>query len=128
MYLYRWTIEKVEGYAEVNGMEQVLGVVGWEVEVRDPSDHSIHYIRQETKLDTSALNPDTFTDYLELTDEQILEWVWAIEGKEATEQRAKQELDDLRTPAPEKLTSFGMPWKGACCPDGTEMPGPTEGP
>ena len=124
MYLYRWTIEKVEGYPEANGLSQVLSIVGWELEVRDTSDHSIHYIRTETKL-----NPPSgeFIDYLELSSEQVLQWVWDIVGKETMEQKIKQELDDIRAPKPTQLTSFGMPWKGACCPDGTGMPSPEPG-
>ena len=119
MYVYRWTIEKVEGYPEANGLSQVLSIVGWELEVRDTSDHSIHYIRTETKL-----NPPSgeFIDYLELSNEQVLQWVWDIVGKETMELKAKQELDDIRAPKPTQLTSFGMPWKGSCCPDGTGMP------
>jgi hypothetical protein len=126
MYLYRWNIEKVEGYPEVNGLQQVVGVVGWELEVRDTSDHSVHYIRTETKLGTPS--SEGFVDYLELSNEQVLQWVWDIVGKEAMELQAKQELDDLRNPKPTQLTSFGMPWKGSCCPDGTGMPSPEPGP
>jgi hypothetical protein len=124
MYLYRWTIEKVEGYPEANGLSQVLSIVGWELEVRDTSDHSIHYMRTETKL-----NPPSgeFIDYLELSSEQVLQWVWDIVGKDTMEQKIKQELDDIRAPKPTQLTSFGMPWKGACCPDGTGMPSPEPG-
>lgn len=127
MYLYRWTIEKVVGYPLINGFEQVVGVIGWELEVRDESDHSVHYMRRETKLDTNNIKPESFTDYLELSSEQILQWVWDIEGKEFLENKIKQELDDLRNPNPDELTAFGMPWRGACCPDGTNMSAPTPG-
>lgn len=125
MYLYRWTIEKIEGYPEVNGLQQVVGVVGWELEVRDTADHSVHYIRTETKLPSPDSN--TFIDYLELTDQDILQWVWSVVGKETMEQKIRQELDDIRSPKSDQLTSFGMPWKGSCCPDGTGMPSPEPG-
>lgn len=121
MYLYRWAIEKVEGYPKYNNMDNVLALVGWEVEVRDTTDHSIHYIRQETKLNVNNVDPNNFIDYLELDNDIILQWVWNVVGKDTIEQQAKQELDDLRNPAPDQLTSFGMPWKGNCCPDGTEI-------
>ena len=119
MYLYRWTIEKIEGYPVLNGFKNVIGSVSWEVEVRDTSDHSIHYIRRTTSLDTSSITQESFTDYLELTDEQVLQWVWNIIGKESIENLAKSELDELRAPKTDQLTSLGMPWKGSCCPDGT---------
>jgi hypothetical protein len=127
MYLYRWTIEKVDGFPKLNNLEQVLSVVGWELEVRDTTDHSIHYLRTETKLDTSAIDSENFIEYLELSNEQILQWVWDVVGKEAMENKVRQELDDLRAPKEDQLTSFGMPWKGSCCPDGTGMPSPEPG-
>jgi len=119
VYQYRWIIEKIEGYPNHNGLENVLGSVGWELEVRDTTDHSIHYIRETTKLDVSNVTAENFVDYLELDNDQVLQWVWDIINKENTEQRAKKELDDLRNPSPTQLTSLGMPWKGSCCPDGT---------
>ena len=123
MFQYRWMIEKVEGYPKHNDLSNVLALVGWELEVRDNTDHSIHYIREETKLNVDAVDSGSFTEYLELDDQMILQWVWDIVGKDATEQRARRELDALRSPSEDKLTSFGMPWKGSCCPDGTAMPG-----
>lgn len=123
MYLYRWAIEKVEGYPKHNNMNNVLALVGWELEIRDTDDHSIHYIRQETKLNVNNVDPNNFIDYLELDNDTVLQWVWDIVDKNQIEQKARQELDDLRNPADDKLTSFGMPWKGSCCPDGTQMPG-----
>ena len=42
MYTYKWAIERIDGYPEANGLQNVVGVVSWEVEVRDSEDHSIH--------------------------------------------------------------------------------------
>lgn len=28
MFLYRWKIERVEGYQQSNGLQEVLGIVG----------------------------------------------------------------------------------------------------
>ena len=122
MYSYRWTIEKVEGYPEINGLSNVIGVVSWELEIRDTTDHSIHYIRQNTKLDTSNIDTASFINYELLVNEDVLQWVWNIVGKDTIEQQARQELDDLRSPKPEQLAVLGMPWRGSCCPDGTGMP------
>lgn len=122
MYVYRWTIEKIDGYPQLNGLESVVSEVWWEVEVRDTDDHSIHYLRKSTKLNLENLDSSSFTDHLELSDEQVLQWVWNIIGKEATELQAKQELDDLRSPPANRVAQLSMPWKGSCCPDGTGMP------
>lgn len=122
MYVYRWTIEKIDGYPEYQGMTSVVSEVFWELEVRDTEDHSIHYIRKSTPLNLSSLTPENFTDHLELSDEQVLQWVWDIIGKDTTELQAKQELDDLRNPPTTRISQLSMPWKGSCCPDGTGMP------
>ena len=117
MYTYKWAIERIDGYPEANGLQNVVGVVSWEVEVRDSEDHSIHYIRESTEL--GSPNHETFKDYLELSAEDILGFVWSIIGKETIENRAKQELDDLRAPKTSQLSPMGMPWLADCCPDGT---------
>lgn len=119
MYNYRWSIDRIDGYPEKEGLQNVIGTVSWELEIRDTEDHSIHYIRESTELGNP--NPENFIDYLELSQEDILGFVWNSVGKETTEQRAKQELDDLRSPATDKLISFGMPWMAGCCPDGEGM-------
>lgn len=120
MFLYRWKIERVEGYQQSNGLQEVLGIVGWELEVRDTEDNSVHYLRSVTNLP----EPDSedFVDYLELSEEVILEWVWSVVGRSDMEDLVSQQLEDMRNPPEDKLTTFGMPWLGSCCPDGEGMP------
>lgn len=115
MFLFRWAIEKIEGFPEVNGMVDVVGTVHWELEIRDTEDHSVHYIREATSLD--APDPDNFIDHLELTSEQLLQWVWDVVGKETTEQRIVEELAALRAPKTGSV-QMSMPWLATCCPDG----------
>lgn len=121
MYNYRWTIERIDGHPAINGLSNVISEVAWELEIRDTEDYSVHYIRQTTKLDTTSVTSDTFTDILLLTDEQVLQWIWDIEGKETIETRALQELNDLRSPKPDAIVPLSMMWKANCCPDGTGM-------
>jgi hypothetical protein len=120
MFLYRWTIEKIDGFPELNGMVNVVGTVHWELEIRDTEDHSIHYIRESTKLQEPG--PDTFVDHLELDNETILGWVWDIVGKEVMQTRITNELNDMRSPKPPTVsTQLSMPWMASCCPDGTNI-------
>lgn len=118
MYLYRWTIEKIEGFPELNNMVNVVGTVHWELEIRDSEDHSIHYIRESTQLGTPSA--EKFIDHLELDSETILGWVWGVVGKEAMETRITNELNAMRAPKPPTVaTQLTMPWMHSCCPDGT---------
>jgi hypothetical protein len=119
MYSYRWSIERIDGYPEINNLQNVVSTVFWELEIRDSTDHSIHYIRESTQL--SSPNPDTFVDHLELSHEDIFEWVWQIIGKETLEERIKKELNDMRTPEEAREQTLPMPWVGNCCPEGKEV-------
>lgn len=121
MLAYRWSIERIEGFPRVGNLVNVVGVVYWELEVRDSEDHSIHYIRESTELDVNNANEDTFVDHLELDSETILGWVWDVVDKNLMEQRITKELNDLRNPPESSLTTLSMPWLANCCPDGTGM-------
>lgn len=119
MYNYRWIISRVDGFQQHPELtlENVIAEVYWELEVRDMSDMSVHYIRAMTKLPDPT--PDDFTDYLEMDHTDILNMVWAVEGgKDALEARAKKELDDLRAPLETRLSTLPQPWLASCCPDG----------
>ena len=120
-YMYTWRIERVDGYPQRNGMENVAAVVYWELEARDPSDGSFHHYRTHTEL--GEPNPDSFIDYLELSPEEILPWVWSASGtsKEEWEQLVGNELYELLNPQ-ERLQTLGMPWMADCCgEDGDNM-------
>ena len=117
IYNYRWMIVQIEGYSLLNGMPNVVGKVHWELEVKDPSDHSVHYIRQSTEL--TPPTSDNFIDFLELDNEIILTWLWEVIGKETIETKAANELDAMREPLPAQLSTLPMPWMNSCCPDGT---------
>lgn len=114
-YEHKWSIDRVDGYPEKYGLKDVVAVVHWELQVTDPEDRSMHWIRGTTEL--GMPNPENYTDYLELSPAEILPWVWHYASKEELEAQIDQELDDMRNPSA-RLQTFGMPWLADCCPDG----------
>jgi hypothetical protein len=119
MFHYRWQISRVDGFQEHPQLklENVIAEVYWELEVRDSTDMSVHYIRAMTKVPDPT--PNDFTDYLELDHTDVLSMVWDVEGgREKLEQQAKQELNDLRTPTTNKINTLPPHWLASCCPDG----------
>jgi len=119
MYTYRWSIENVQGYPSTTGFNNVVAHISWELEIRDSEDYSVHYIRKSTKLNIDNLSEENFISADVLTDEQLLQWVWDIEGKDNIETQALDELNDLRTPKTDVLVPLNMPNRLGCCPDGT---------
>jgi hypothetical protein len=115
MINYRWTISRIDGFQEHPELmlQDVIAEVYWELEIRDTEDHSIHYLRSMTKLPDPT--PGDFTDFLELDSTDVLQWVWDVIGKEATEQNLLNELNDMRAPRSRRIGTMMMPWMQSCC-------------
>jgi len=122
-FSFRWIIDNVTGYPEKNGLNEVIATVSWMLEVRQLSDGSLHNKTGVTEL--LDPDPETFTEYLELSPEEILEWVWSTleGGRTAFEEKAKAELIEMLNPSTHKETQFDMPWMTNCCPDSDPVSG-----
>ena len=120
-YNFRWQITRVDGYQKHPELplDDVIGQIYWELEVRDVEDGSVHYLRAMTELDLP--DPNSFTDYLELDHTDILGFVWDIVGREATETALRNELDEMRAPRTTKLQTMPQHWLASCCPDGLNI-------
>lgn len=121
-YTFRWQIARVDGFQQHPELtlENVIAEVYWELEVRDSSDGSVHYVRAMTKLPDPT--PDDFTDYLEIDHTDVLQWVWNIEGgREKMEKQARAELDAMRAPNTTQLQTLPQHWQADCCPDGKNI-------
>ena len=51
-------------------------------------------------------DPENFTPYEDLTEAQVLEWVWESVDKDATEAALQAKIDADKNP----VTSAGVPW------------------
>lgn len=121
MINYRWTISRIDGFQEHPQLmlQDVVAEVYWELEIRDSEDYSVHYLRSMTRLPDPT--PGDFTDFLELDSTDVLQWVWNVIGKEETEQKLLDELNDMRAPRSRRLGTMPMPWMQTCCGDGQNV-------
>jgi hypothetical protein len=102
-------------------LDDVVQRIEWQCEIYDSIDHSVHLEKGITELDVNGINPDNFTDFLELTKEQVCEWIDDIED---VENRLVQILAEWRQqPAPEEARAVELPWMKDCCPGGTGLQG-----
>ena len=119
-YKFKWNIEGIEGYPrhpEHSELSDVVSNVFWQLEVRWVEDGSVHYLRGSTEI--GSPNPSSFTDHLELSDEDVLGFVWnVIGGREEAENIARDQLAELMSPPETKVQALSMPWNADCCPDG----------
>lgn len=121
MINYRWTISRIDGFPEHPQLmlHDVVAEVYWELEIRDTEDYSVHYLRSMTQLPDPT--PGDYTDFLELDSTDVLQWVWNLVGKEATEQALLDELNDMRAPRSRRMGTMAMPWMQNCCADGQNV-------
>ena len=124
-YQFTWIIIGMDALPCVKhtdcDLDDVVQRVQWQCQIYDPIDHSVHLEKGITELDVNGVNPDNFTDFLELTKEQVCEWINDIEG---VEQRLVQIIQEWKQqPAPEEARPVELPWMKDCCPDGTGFQG-----
>ena len=120
-YKFTWIITRVDAIPVVEqaGVEisDVVNKVEWQCQIYEYSDHSVHLEMGITELSIDGVNPDNFTDFLELTKEQICEWINDIEH---VEERLVEILQEWKRPMlVNEARSMELPWMKDCCPDGT---------
>jgi len=126
-YEYKWKILGMEGFRALevanSQFEDVIGKVVWECEVKDTDDWSVHWLRQETLLQNSDLQANSYIDYLEIDEETVLEWIWSTHenGRVGWQTKAKDELNAIRFPPDDVLRPMTPAWIANCCPSGEEF-------
>jgi hypothetical protein len=108
--MFIWTIENLIVSSQLNGRQNVVLAASWRVRVtKDGIQGSAH-----GQINFPAPNGDKFTAYENLTEEEILSWVWEIGksddpdrawSKEIAEQHALAILNEQR-----KTTAPPLPW------------------
>jgi hypothetical protein len=122
-YKFNWVIIRVDAIPKFDHpagqIDNVVHGVDWHCEIYDPVDHSIHLEKGLTKLDLDSINPEHFTDFLELSKEQVCQWVNDIEQIEEKLVLMIQEWK--RGPQDHEPRPVEIPWLASCCPDGKGM-------
>jgi hypothetical protein len=98
-----WNISRLDCYPEQGGLTDVVSTIYWQCNGVD-GDYFVNPCGTvEVKLNPKA----SYTPYAELTQEQILGWVWANGvDKEAVELQVIQKIESLKNP----VVSPTLPW------------------
>lgn len=99
MTTYNWTISTCEHDVATGG----ITVAHWNVTAVDGDYTASAYGTAGFSPDASS--PD-FKPYDEVTEEEVLEWVWASVDKEAAEASLAQQIEAQKNPT----TVTGTPW------------------
>lgn len=100
-----WKITKLNTYPEMEGMPNFVCSAGWQVS--EIADETMYALNGATAF---RLDPDApFTPYSELTEAQILEWVWASMGEEG-KASAEADVQAQIEYAQKKIETPALPW------------------
>jgi hypothetical protein len=112
-----WEIENISVLTSLFQQQDVVRLVNWKLTVQNDGENNtppqIVYIHGQNML--SLPDPNTFIPYINLTQEQILNWLFESLGdeKHKFEQQAEgQVLQTLINYSPEtmKIESKPLPW------------------
>ena len=96
---YNWTIATCEHEVATGG----ITVAHWRVDAVEENYAASAY-------STCSFSPDPesedFKPYVEVTEEEVLSWVWASVDKEAAESSLAQQIEAKKNPT----TATGTPW------------------
>ena len=102
--VYNWQVVQMDCYPDVDGEQDVVFTVHWTLSGSDGDFTGSAYGSVGVTLDGES----PFTPYNELTEEQVLGWVWGSGvDKDATEANVAQQIEDQKNPP---VVSPPLPW------------------
>lgn len=104
---YTWTVSQMDAYPQADGEQDVVFTVHWNLIAVDAAYQGYVYGSQKV-----SVNPDEpFTPYADLTEEQVLNWIWDS-GVNKSEQEAlvATQIENQINPT---VVTPPLPWVGA---------------
>lgn len=106
---YTWAVQQMDAYPEAEGKPDVVFNVHWTLTGTDGTYTGSVYGAQALSLDPAA----PFTPYANLTEAQVLGWVWDAMGEDqvaAYEANVAQQINDQINPP---VVTPPLPWVAA---------------
>jgi hypothetical protein len=103
MITYTWTVSQLDCYPQLDSHNDVVFTVHWQLTGSDGTFSGSVYSTCSVPAPT-----DSFTPYADLTQEQVIGWIWANGvDKDAAEAAVQTQIDNQINPP---VTSPKLPW------------------
>ena len=99
---YTWSITNMTCLPEVDGYTDVVVQVTWKCIGTDGT-----YSAEQYDINVFSFDPANFTPYSQLTQEQVLSWVWSTVDQTAIEAVVAAQLNNLANPP---VIALPLPW------------------
>ena len=102
-----WKVEGLDCYPTKDGKTDVVMMVHWRCNGSEENDSKTYRSTSYSAVDVTYKDGDNFTPFADLTENQVLGWVWESVDKNETEANIQKMIDDQRDPP---ITRLALPW------------------
>lgn len=103
-----WVVTQLDCYPQAEGETDVVFTVHWQCDGSQVDNDITYYGRVYSTTAVTYQEGTPYTPYADLTEEQVLGWVWdAGVDKEATEALVQQQIDNQINPP---VVTPPLPW------------------
>lgn len=106
MINYVWSIRSMESHPHESGFDNVVDRVEWMI----AGDEGDNVARIGGRTNLNPVVPSDFTEYANLTEAQVLEWVFAILGPDAIAALEASIAAQIATMQSPPTTTLPLPW------------------
>lgn len=103
---FTWSVISMLSYPQADGYTDVVFQVNWMCQAIQVEGDKTY---ASSVANVQSLMPPTgsFTPYDQLTQEQVLGWVWAVVPQAGVEAKLQQDIDDQISPP---VVELPLPW------------------
>jgi len=103
-----WQISNLDCRVQEDGLSDVVYNVHWRVSKTEVDGDKTYSASVYSTCSVPGPNPESFVPYADLTQEQVLGWIWANGvNKDATEAAVQQQIELQKNPV---VVSPPLPW------------------
>jgi len=103
---FKWSVISMLSYPQADGETDVVFQVNWMCQAIQIEGGKT-YAETTTNVQSLSAPTGTFTPYDQLTQEQVLGWVWAIVSQAQVEAGLQTQIDNQITPP---VVELPLPW------------------
>ena len=106
---YNWVVDSMDTAPSKDGLTDVVQTVHWRANAEDVVGEDTYTATVYGSIGVGDPTPDNFVDYADLTEADVLAWVWDSSKDFKTDQEANlaNQIEDQKNP---KIETLPNPW------------------
>jgi len=107
---YNWVVDSMDTAPSEDGLTDVVKTVHWRANAEEVVGEETYTATVYGSVGVGDPTPDNFVDYADLTEADVLAWVWDSSEDFKTDQEANlaNQIEDQKNP---KIKTLPNPWQ-----------------